>query len=159
MKVPGKDLHILIDRPVLDYTTIQLGHMKVRLKSFVEEIDLKIKTPSLHIGIKIAQIWIIGNGFIKGLPALSLRQNPCESGFPHPDIARQTNERTKSHSFCMHGEKIQEIKKPFKKGLFYYKVLSVSRIHIPMKYLHRSTMLHPLLSSGQGFLFPSIESQ
>jgi hypothetical protein len=46
--------------------------MKVRLKSFVEEIDLEIKTPSLHIGIKIAQIWIIGNGFVEGLPALSL---------------------------------------------------------------------------------------
>jgi hypothetical protein len=60
----------------------------MRLKSFVEEIDLEIKTPSLHIDIKIAQIWIIGNGFIKGLPTLSLGQNLCESGFPHTDIAR-----------------------------------------------------------------------
>ena len=97
----------LVDRPVLNYTPIQLSHVQVRLKSFMQKIDLKIKTPSLHIGIKIAQIWIVGNGFVEGQPALSLGQDLCESGFPHTDIARgkRRKESRKTASTCTNGAK------------------------------------------------------
>jgi hypothetical protein len=61
-------------------------------QSLAQEEYLRMKTPPLHIGIKVHQIGVFGVGFVEGLPPESLTQHPRERAFPRADISRDGDE-------------------------------------------------------------------
>ena len=70
MQVGCEYFGIFIDGPVLNdrgISTLYLGHL---LEPAVEEIDLQIKGPALHILIEIIQIGIVVYVFVLGFPAV-----------------------------------------------------------------------------------------
>jgi hypothetical protein len=74
----------------------------------MKKVDLQVKTPALHITVKIAEIRIVRNGFIKWFPTLTLCHMAGEGGFSHADISRKTNEWVGCFSSDRHEQKYKK---------------------------------------------------
>ena len=81
MQVGRKDPGILIDGPVLDYDVLLLGDFNHVLEALVEEINLEIERPPLHIFVEISEIGIKIHGLELGGPAIMGGQHLGKRGF------------------------------------------------------------------------------
>jgi hypothetical protein len=72
VEVGCKDEGIFVDGPILDDGHISLPDIEHLLIPAIEEIDLKIERPALHIIIEIAEVRILGCILIMHLPAVML---------------------------------------------------------------------------------------
>ena len=69
VEIAGKNFSLLLYRPVLKNGSGVVKQLAMHAQSMGEEKYLGMESPGLHIGIEISQVWIIGNRFIKWLPA------------------------------------------------------------------------------------------
>ena len=72
VKVRSKNVGIFIDRPILNNRALTCADLVNLVKSTVQKINLKVKGPPCHVFVKIFQVWIVVNGFIKRSPSIML---------------------------------------------------------------------------------------
>ena len=92
VQIVSENFHILIDCPVLDYAAIFGGNLALITEAMVQEIDLQIERPALHVTIEITQVGIIGHRFVEWFPAHLLSDNISKCGFADADIAGDADE-------------------------------------------------------------------
>ena len=81
MKVRCKDVSIFINGSVLNHLFTTFVDVVYLTKSTVQEIDLQVERPTLHVFIKVVKIRIIVGIFEVGCPVVVFRQQLCEGGF------------------------------------------------------------------------------
>src|SRR5882672_7460252 len=81
MKVLGEDIRVFIDGSVLNDCLFAFADYPYLIKPTVEKINLKMKGPSCHVFIKIAEVRIMFNGLIQRSPAIMLGKLFGESSF------------------------------------------------------------------------------
>jgi len=57
-----------------------------------EKIHLQVKRPLAHVFVKVSQVGIIGNGFVRTLPAQLFANQTGQGGFAAADIASHQDE-------------------------------------------------------------------
>src|SRR5882762_4869287 len=70
MKVLGEDIRVFVDGSVLDDCLFAFADHTHLVKPAVKKINLKMKGPSCHVFIKIAEVRIMFNGLIQRSPAI-----------------------------------------------------------------------------------------
>lgn len=81
VEVGSENVGILIDGPVLDDGLVALPDLPHLVETAVEEEDLEVKRPALHVIVEIAQVGIIVDRLIQRHPTVVLRQLFHERGF------------------------------------------------------------------------------
>ncbi len=91
VKVRGEDAGVLVDCPVLDDDIAAPGDVHDILEPLVQEINLKIERPTLHVGVEIGKIRVEVNRFELGRPAVMGRQHLCQGGLAAAYVACYRN--------------------------------------------------------------------
>ena len=91
MEVWGKNIGILINRTILNDRFARFSDLKDLVKPGIEELDLKVERPTLHICIKIVQVRIIIDILIMRFPHEMFAKYAGQSSFARSDIPRYCN--------------------------------------------------------------------
>lgn len=70
VQVSGKNVSIFINGSVLNNGLFAFADLPHLIKPAVQKVDLQMKRPTRHVVIKIAQVRIVINRFVKGSPAV-----------------------------------------------------------------------------------------
>ena len=87
VQVGSEYIGVFIDGPVLDYGPVSAQDFEHLLVSAVEEEDLQVERPTLHIVVEVTQVRVVVGRFIMDIPAEVLTQLFGEGGFTCADIA------------------------------------------------------------------------
>jgi hypothetical protein len=68
-----KDFGVFVNAPILDYGGWMIHQLMMGSKSVGQKENLGMKSPGLHIFIKIDQVGVLGNWFVIGIPTEVLR--------------------------------------------------------------------------------------
>ena len=74
MQIGCKNVRIFIDGAILYYIFSTFSDLQDLAISAVQEIDLQIETPPLHLRVKIVQVGIVHDVFKMGIPPVMLRE-------------------------------------------------------------------------------------
>ena len=87
VEVGRKNVGILVDGAVLNDSAIALKDFQNLPIPAVEEENLKIERPAVHVVVKITQVGIVVGAFVVYLPTELLAQLGAQRGFARADIA------------------------------------------------------------------------
>jgi hypothetical protein len=87
MQVRGKNIGIFIDGAVLDDATFAAANLKDIVEAVVEEIDLQVERPTLHVFIEIVYVGIFFNIFEVWLPIEMVGEEFGKGGFSGTDVS------------------------------------------------------------------------
>ena len=91
VEIRSEDTRILVDGPVLDDDVLALGDIHHILEPFVEEINLEIKGPTLHIFVEISEIRIKVHGLEFRGPSVMGCEQPRQRGLAASNVSGYCN--------------------------------------------------------------------
>ena len=86
VQVGREDAGILEDSPVLNDIFLAFRYFHHLFKPFVQEVNLQVEGPSVHIGVEVLEIRVVVYGFEARLPAISFGEHSGECGFSASDV-------------------------------------------------------------------------
>ena len=87
VQVGGEDVGILVDGSVLHDRPVSVEDFEHLLVAAVEEENLEVKRPALHVVIEIAQVRVVVGRFVMDIPSEVLGQLFSEGGLAGADVA------------------------------------------------------------------------
>ena len=87
VQVGGEDVGILVDGSVLHDRPVSVEDFEHLLVAAVEEENLEVKRPALHIVVEVTQVGVVVGRFVVDIPTEVLTQLFGEGGFTGADIA------------------------------------------------------------------------
>ena len=87
VQVRRKNVGIFVDGPVLHNGLITPVNAQYLCVTIMEEIDLQVERPALHIQVEIAEVGIIVRRLIMHFPTEVFAQLSAEGGFASTDVA------------------------------------------------------------------------
>lgn len=91
VEVGSEDACVLEDRAVLDDGLLRLGDGHDIAKPLVEEIDLEIERPPLHVSIVVFEVRIVVHGLVVGSPSVAFGQQSGEGGLSRTNVSGDSN--------------------------------------------------------------------
>ena len=91
MEVRSKDACVLEDGAVLDDGVLTLGDLHDVAKALVEEIDLEVEAPAVHVLIEVVKIWVCFYWLETRRPAVTLDEQLGEGGLAAPNVSSNGN--------------------------------------------------------------------
>ena len=74
VEIGCKDECVLVDRPVLHRALGACADLMDLLEPAVQKVDLHMKCPAVHVGVEIAEVRVVLDGFKKRAPPELLRK-------------------------------------------------------------------------------------
>ena len=87
MQVRCEDAGILEDGTILDDGLRRLWDLNDFLESLVQEVDLRVERPPLHVGIEVGEIRVVVDGLEPWGPAVTLGKQSRERGLAASDVS------------------------------------------------------------------------
>ena len=87
VEIGCKDTGILEDGAVLDDGVGTLGNLDHLLEALVEEVDLQVERPPLHVGIEVLQVGVVVYGFESGGPSVTVGQHFGQRGLTTANVS------------------------------------------------------------------------
>ena len=87
MQVRGKDPGIFEDGAVLNDGPLALGYFHHIAETLVQEVNLQIEGPTVHVSIEVFQIWIHVHGLEAWSPFIAFNQHVGQCGFAASNVS------------------------------------------------------------------------
>ena len=87
VEVGGKDVGVFVDGAVLYNRSVSVQDLEDLLVAAVEEEDLQVEGPALHIVVEVAQVGVIIRRFIMDIPTEMPAELFSEGGLAGADVA------------------------------------------------------------------------
>ena len=87
MQVGREDVGVLVDGAVLDHIATAAADLQQLLEARVEEEDLQVEAPPLHVLVEVEQVGVVVHGLLQLVPLVMFGQELGEGGLSGADIA------------------------------------------------------------------------
>jgi hypothetical protein len=88
VKICRENMCVFIDGPVLDHRFSAVADLADLVEAAVEKVDLQVKGPARHVGVKIPQVGIVINRLEQSRPPVMTCQLVGECTFAGANVAR-----------------------------------------------------------------------
>ena len=90
MKVRCEDVCVFVNGAILDHISSALANVVYLLKTTVKKEDLQVERPTLHVLVKIKEVWIIVHFFLLHVPSVMLGKQLSQCCFAGTNVPRDS---------------------------------------------------------------------